>query len=96
MFADSGHIALGHRIYQEIYPENGRWYGTYKKGKYMFPIDEVRAALLSSACPLPCSDADLELRPSWRDSMYFTKSFSLRAMVFFTALQSTAWKVPGS
>ncbi|KAL1842533.1 hypothetical protein VTJ49DRAFT_5009 [Mycothermus thermophilus] len=27
--------------YQEVYPENGRWYGTFKKGKYMFPIDET-------------------------------------------------------
>ncbi|KAK4105717.1 S-adenosyl-L-methionine-dependent methyltransferase [Parathielavia hyrcaniae] len=26
--------------YQEVYYENGRWYGTFKKGKYMFPIDE--------------------------------------------------------
>jgi len=30
------------QTYQEVYPENGRWYGTFKKGKYMFPIDEVR------------------------------------------------------
>ncbi|KAL2154962.1 hypothetical protein VTH82DRAFT_3638 [Thermothelomyces myriococcoides] len=27
--------------YQEVYIENGRWYGTFKKGKYMFPIDET-------------------------------------------------------
>ncbi|KAL2129651.1 hypothetical protein VTI74DRAFT_7485 [Chaetomium olivicolor] len=38
-----GHIGhLGpHRIYPEIYPENGRWYGTYQKGNYMFPIDDT-------------------------------------------------------
>ncbi len=41
MFASSGHAAPVRRTYQEVYLENGRWYGTYKKGKYMFPIDEV-------------------------------------------------------
>ena len=41
MFASSGHVAQVRRTYQEVYLENGRWYGTYKKGKYMFPIDEV-------------------------------------------------------
>ncbi|EAQ93455.1 hypothetical protein CHGG_01690 [Chaetomium globosum CBS 148.51] len=38
-----GHIPNGvppNRTYQEVYAENGRWYGTFKKGKYMFPIDE--------------------------------------------------------
>jgi 2-polyprenyl-3-methyl-5-hydroxy-6-metoxy-1,4-benzoquinol methylase len=39
-----GHIPNGvppNRTYQEVYAENGRWYGTFKKGKYMFPIDET-------------------------------------------------------
>jgi hypothetical protein len=34
MFAHTSHLALAHRTYQEIYLENSRWYGTYKKGKY--------------------------------------------------------------
>jgi hypothetical protein len=42
MSAHSGHGAPPGQTYQEVYPENGRWYGTFKKGKYMFPIDEVR------------------------------------------------------
>ncbi|KXX80446.1 Trans-aconitate 2-methyltransferase [Madurella mycetomatis] len=29
------------RSYQDVYIENGRWYGTYRKGKYMFPVDEM-------------------------------------------------------
>ncbi|KAL2184374.1 S-adenosyl-L-methionine-dependent methyltransferase [Thermothelomyces heterothallicus CBS 203.75] len=39
-----GHLTNGvpqNRTYQEVYAENGRWYGTFKKGKYMFPIDET-------------------------------------------------------
>lgn len=36
------------RSYQDVYIENGRWYGTYRKGKYMFPVDEV-----SPICPDP-------------------------------------------
>ncbi|KAL2136624.1 hypothetical protein VTI74DRAFT_2653 [Chaetomium olivicolor] len=28
------------------YQENGRWYGTYKKGQYMFPIDETECERL--------------------------------------------------
>ncbi|KAK4149118.1 S-adenosyl-L-methionine-dependent methyltransferase [Chaetomidium leptoderma] len=36
-----GHGASPRRTYQEVYAENGRWYGTYKKGKYMLPIDET-------------------------------------------------------
>ncbi|KAK4147769.1 S-adenosyl-L-methionine-dependent methyltransferase [Dichotomopilus funicola] len=39
-----GHLVNGvatSRTYQEVYAENGRWYGTFKKGKYMFPIDET-------------------------------------------------------
>ncbi|KAH6853602.1 hypothetical protein B0I37DRAFT_349035 [Chaetomium sp. MPI-CAGE-AT-0009] len=43
-----GHIPNGvppNRTYQEVYAENGRWYGTFKKGKYMFPIDERKADL---------------------------------------------------
>ncbi|KAK0734179.1 S-adenosyl-L-methionine-dependent methyltransferase [Lasiosphaeria miniovina] len=31
---------IAHRVNDEVYQENGRWYGTFKKGKYMFPIDE--------------------------------------------------------
>jgi hypothetical protein len=42
VFARSGLGAPPGQTYQEVYPENGRWYGTFKKGKYMFPIDEVR------------------------------------------------------
>ncbi|KAK3393755.1 S-adenosyl-L-methionine-dependent methyltransferase [Podospora didyma] len=29
------------RINHEVYQENGRYYGTFRKGKYMFPIDET-------------------------------------------------------
>ncbi|SPQ18038.1 a4f92e07-e527-4794-ab51-45894bc3d690 [Thermothielavioides terrestris] len=29
------------RTYQEVFLENGRWYGTYKRGKYLLPIDET-------------------------------------------------------
>ncbi|KAK4248029.1 S-adenosyl-L-methionine-dependent methyltransferase [Corynascus novoguineensis] len=39
-----GHLANGvpqNSTYKEVYAENGRWYGTFKKGKYMFPIDET-------------------------------------------------------
>ena len=52
MSAHSGHLALAHRTYRDIYPENGRWYGTYKKGKYLFPIDEVRPLSFSFILPL--------------------------------------------
>ncbi|GAB1319474.1 hypothetical protein MFIFM68171_09684 [Madurella fahalii] len=41
----SAHSGLGavpsNRTYQDVYIENGRWYGTYRKGKYMFPVDET-------------------------------------------------------
>lgn len=30
------------RVNREVYPENGRYYGTFRRGKYMFPVDEVR------------------------------------------------------
>ncbi|KAL2259660.1 hypothetical protein VTK26DRAFT_6568 [Humicola hyalothermophila] len=30
-----------HHTYEECYCENGRWYGTFKKGTYMLPIDEI-------------------------------------------------------
>jgi len=29
------------RLNPQIYQENGRFYGTFRKGKYMFPIDEL-------------------------------------------------------
>ncbi|KAK3310224.1 S-adenosyl-L-methionine-dependent methyltransferase [Chaetomium strumarium] len=41
MFRNIGHGIPQNRTYHEVYPENGRWYGTYKKGKYMLPIDET-------------------------------------------------------
>ena len=28
-------------VNREVYGENGRYYGTFRRGKYMFPIDEV-------------------------------------------------------
>ncbi|KAK4153168.1 Trans-aconitate 2-methyltransferase [Chaetomidium leptoderma] len=34
-------MAAARPFNQEVYTENGRWYGTYKKGKYLFPIDET-------------------------------------------------------
>lgn len=49
--ASSGHIAQVRRTYQEVYLEKGRWYGTYKQGKYMFPIDEV--SMLPNIPPTP-------------------------------------------
>ena len=52
MFTHSGRLALAHRAYPEIYFENGRWYGTYKKGKYLFPIDEVRPLSFIRSSPL--------------------------------------------
>jgi hypothetical protein len=51
MTALSGPVPSPHsRTYQEVYIENGRWYGTFRKGKYMFPIDQVSlsAAVLTS------------------------------------------------
>ena len=36
--------------YGEVFLENGRWYGTFRRGNYMFPIDEV--SLLAPA-PAP-------------------------------------------
>ena len=40
--AHSNRITPARETYEEVYFENGRWYGTYRMGKYMFPIDEVR------------------------------------------------------
>ncbi|KAK4451776.1 Trans-aconitate 2-methyltransferase [Podospora aff. communis PSN243] len=31
----------GNRNAAQVYPENGRYYGTFRRGKYMFPIDEA-------------------------------------------------------
>jgi SAM-dependent methyltransferase len=41
MFRNIGQGIPQNRTYHEVYAENGRWYGTYKKGKYMLPIDET-------------------------------------------------------
>lgn len=50
MPAHSG-LGLPNRAYQEVYNENGRWYGTFRRGNYMFPIDEVGTSALSCFVP---------------------------------------------
>ena len=34
-------VILPPRNNSQVYEENGRFYGTFRKGKYMFPVDEV-------------------------------------------------------
>jgi hypothetical protein len=101
MTARRGHGPQAHRTYQEVYHENGRWYGTYKKGKYMFPIDEVSPLSRCFIPPIgssPCrgGKADLESRPSVRDWMFSTRYSSLRGRMPFIARLFTTRRIPGS
>lgn len=34
-------------VYGEFFLENGRWYGTFRRGHYMFPVDEVSLPAIS-------------------------------------------------
>ncbi|KAK0731414.1 S-adenosyl-L-methionine-dependent methyltransferase [Lasiosphaeris hirsuta] len=39
--SERGHPPPVPRVNTQVYQENGRFYGTFKKGKYMFPVDET-------------------------------------------------------